>query len=289
MKTDDRPPARPTKWRRWAAAPVVVGGIGLYELVRRAVEVTGNPNLVPALLLLGAAVIPTAFVALISGRRIALGVGAGVIALTALLGGVLGVVTAGSLEFGVFHADGGISPFAIGVIEEMAKLLVPLAVLVVLVVRGRAARPADGLVLGVAAGAGFAVLETMGYAFVALVESRGDLAVVNTLLFDRGVLSPGAHMAWTGLAATALWRVATARRHWWALAEFFGVFVLVGGLHAAWDSTTSTGGHVGLAIVSLALLTGTALLLSAPRHRVAGGRDRPPREPVAAALVPSAA
>jgi len=134
------------------------------------------------------------------------------------------------------------------------------------VVMGRADRPADGLVLGVAAGAGFAVLETMGYAFVALVESRGNLAVVNTLLLDRGVLSPGAHMAWTGLAAAAMWQVATARRHWWALARFAAVFVGVSGLHAAWDSATGTGWHVVLAVVSLVLLTGTALLLSAPRH-----------------------
>ena len=117
-----------TRRRRWAAVPVVVGGIGLYELVRRAVELTGNPNLVPALLLLGAAVIPVGFVAFVSGRRMA-GVGAGTIALTALVGGVVGVVTAGSLESGLLRAEGTLPTIAVGLIEEMAKLLVPLVVL----------------------------------------------------------------------------------------------------------------------------------------------------------------
>ena len=53
----------------------------------------------------------------------------------------------------------GVVPMlAVGFIEEAAKLIV----LVVLVITLRPRRRADGLVLGVAAGAGFAVLETMG-------------------------------------------------------------------------------------------------------------------------------
>jgi hypothetical protein len=47
--------------RRWSwLALLAVGGV-LFELIRRGIVETGNPNLVPALILLGAAVIPAAF------------------------------------------------------------------------------------------------------------------------------------------------------------------------------------------------------------------------------------
>ncbi|HEY2206179.1 MAG TPA: PrsW family glutamic-type intramembrane protease [Pseudonocardia sp.] len=57
----------------------------------------------------------------------------------------------------------------VGLIEENSKLLIPVGVLLVL---PRYRRRADGLLLGVAAGAGFAALETMGYAFGTLLSSR---------------------------------------------------------------------------------------------------------------------
>ena len=60
--------------------------------------------------------------------------------------------------------------------------------------------------IGVATAAGFAGLETMGYGFVALLQSRGNLAVLNEVLILRGLISPAGHLAWTGLVTAALWR-----------------------------------------------------------------------------------
>ncbi|WP_409467202.1 PrsW family glutamic-type intramembrane protease [Streptomyces sp. HC307] len=147
---------------------------------------------------------PSAFVAFVAGRRLDFGVGMGVVAVTALAGGAIGVTTAripgvpdaavdGRAAYGRRRAD-----------EEAAKLIVP--VLLLLVLRDR--RPGDGLLIGVASGAGFAVFETMGYAFVELINSNGDLSAVDDLLVWRGLLSPPAHMAWTGLTAAALWAAA---------------------------------------------------------------------------------
>jgi hypothetical protein len=182
--------------RRWAWLAVLLIGVALYELCRRAVLATRDPLLLPTLILIGAAVVPVSFVVFVSGRRLVFGVGGAVVGLTALLGGVLAVLTAGTLEYATLRALGAPSLLAVGLIEELAKLLVPAAVL--LLSRG-VRHPADGLLLGVAAGAGFAVAETMGYAFVALVRSGGDLSVVNTVLVDRGVLSPP--RTWRGPAS----------------------------------------------------------------------------------------
>src|SRR3954469_9951508 len=192
--------------RRWSWLAVLVVGGGLFELIRRGIVETGNPHLVPALILLGAAVIPSAFVSFIAGRRLVFAVSSGTVLLTGLVGGVIGVVTAGVLEYDTLRRLGTLPMLGVGLLVEFAQLLVAAA-RVVVVRRNR--HPADGLLLGVASGAGFAVLETMGYAFVVLIQSSGNLAVVDNVLFLRGLLSPAAHMAWTGLAAAALWYAAT--------------------------------------------------------------------------------
>lgn len=47
-----------------------------------------------------------------------------------------------------------------------------------LIPAGRRGDPADGLLVGVAVGWGFAVLETVGYGFVSLLASAGGLTDV---------------------------------------------------------------------------------------------------------------
>ncbi|RKN46141.1 PrsW family glutamic-type intramembrane protease [Micromonospora endolithica] len=69
---------------------------------------------------------------------------------------------------------------------------------------------AEGLVLGVAFGAGVAVFKTMDYAVAALINSRGDIQALMEILLVRGLLCPGVHASWTGLTAAALWRAGGA-------------------------------------------------------------------------------
>jgi RsiW-degrading membrane proteinase PrsW (M82 family) len=259
--------------RRWSWVVVLVVGGVLFELIRRGIVETGNPNLVPALILLGAAVVPAAFVSFIAGRRLVFAVSSGTVLITVLVGGVIGVVTAGVLEYNTLQRLGALPMLGVGLIEEFAKLIVPAALLLVF---RRNRHPADGLLLGVASGAGFAVLETMGYAFVVLIQSRGNLAVVDNVLFVRGILSPAAHMAWTALAAAALWSAAAEHWHARALARFVGAYVVVVALHTVWDLSGSTTAYVVLAAISLALLAVTSHHLAAP-HR----RDAVPRTAVA--------
>jgi RsiW-degrading membrane proteinase PrsW (M82 family) len=259
--------------RRWTWLPVLIAGGGLFEYVRHGIVTTGNPNLVPSLILLGAAVIPAAFVVFVAGQRLVFGVGGGTVALTALVGGVIGVVTAGTLEYGTLRRLGVVPMAAVGLIEEFAKLIVP-ALLLLIVRRNR--HPADGLLLGVACGAGFAVLETMGYAFVILLQSHGDLAVVDNVLFVRGILSPAAHMAWTGLAAAALWRAAVLGWRGAPVGRFLLAYLVVVALHTAWDSADSTTVYLVLSAVSLILLTVTSHRLAAAHRRT----ELVPRSPV---------
>jgi RsiW-degrading membrane proteinase PrsW (M82 family) len=230
---------------------VLVVGLALYYLVLESLKDTKNPNLVPTVILLGATVLPLAFVTFVAGRRGSWEVPVGVLVVSALFGGVVGIVVAGRLEYATLRDLGAVPTIAVGLIEESAKVIVPLALLA-LMWRFRH-DTADGLVIGMATGMGFAVLETMGYAFVALIASGGSVGAVEQTLLLRGLLSPAAHIAWTGLACGALWRLA-ARPDVRNIVRFAVTFVLVVALHALWDSGSGVLWYGGLGLVSLGWL-----------------------------------
>jgi RsiW-degrading membrane proteinase PrsW (M82 family) len=254
-----------TAGRRHGWLAVLAVGVALFVVEERTLVVTRNPNLVPSAILLGASIVPLAFVAFVYGRRLPYHVPGWAIATAAFLGGVIGTIVAATLEFDVLRALGGIPMLFVGLIEETSKLLVPLALLIPLR-HNRSA--ADGLLLGVACGAGFAALETMGYAFTTLIRSRGSITDTVDILLLRGVLSPAGHMAWTGIAAAALYGAAqTWRRQ--EILRFVGAFIGAVVLHTLWDSQGSLIGTAVVAVVSLAALTYTA-------HRAARGAARTP-------------
>lgn len=257
--------------RRWSWLVVLAAGGGLFEALRGELIDTRNPGLVPALILLGACVVPTAFVFFIWSRRLDYGVTGGTIVLVASVGGLIGVIVAGVLEYSTLRRLGVLPLVAVAVIEEAAKLIAPVAVLIF----GRHRKLADGLLIGVASGAGFAVLETMGYAFVALIQSGGSIAAVDGVLILRGILSPAAHMAWTGLTAAALWRAADQRWHLQALGRLLGIYLLAVALHTAWDTAVHPVAYLVIALVSLVALAVTAHRLTAPEHHPAALAAQP--------------
>jgi RsiW-degrading membrane proteinase PrsW (M82 family) len=246
-------------WRRWAWIPVLVIGLALYILVLRTMVETKNPNFVPATILLGAAVVPATFLTFVQGRSGRWQVPAVVLAASAFLGGVLGVVVAGQLEYDALRDLGGLPMVFVAIIEESAKLIVPVVILAMLWRRRR--DPSDGLVIGVASGMGFAALETMGYAFTALLASNGSIGAVEETLFVRGLLAPAGHTAWTGLTCGALFALAahpTGKRVLIFVATFAGAVAL----HALWDSLGSIIAYVVLGAVSIGWL-----LLEMRRYR----------------------
>ncbi len=240
--------------RRHAWIGALALGSVLFFVDERTLIATSNPNFLPSVILLGAAVVPTAFVTFIYTRRLPYDVPTGFVWVTAVVGGVIGTVVAGLLEFSTLHRLGFLPMLAVGACEEAAKLVVPAAVLVLTGYRRRA----DGLLVGVASGAGFAALETMGYGLVALVRSHGSVTSVQNLLMIRGLLSPAGHMAWTGVTAAALW--AASRDGWTrrSAVRFAGVFLAVCVLHAAWDGAGNLPGYIVIGVVSLGALALTA-------------------------------
>jgi RsiW-degrading membrane proteinase PrsW (M82 family) len=232
---------------RWAWLVVLIVGLALFIAVERTLIATKDLNYVPSVILLGAFLAPVTFVTYIYGRSPAWRVTLPILGLAALLGGVIGTVVAGMLEYDTLRQLGMLPTLAIGLIEESAKLIVPLAILIFTRSRTRA----DGLVVGVTVGAGFAALETMGYGFVTLLQSNGDVGAVQDTLLQRGLLSPAGHMAWSGLACTALFGAWSERGQGRALAGFVGTFIGVVVLHGLWDWVGSLWAYVVLGLISL--------------------------------------
>lgn len=237
--------------RRWAWVGVLVVGIVLWLLVLRTMLITRSPAYVPAMILLGATVVPASFMTFAEGRSGQWEVPGGVLATAALFGGVVGVVVAGRLEYATLRGLGFLPIVSVAIIEEGAKLLVPVGIVMVFWRRRR--EPIDGLVIGVASGMGFAALETMGYAFTALIASGGGVGAAVQTLFVRGLFSPAGHTAWTGLTGGALWAWA-ARPSRKRLLILVGTFVGVVALHAAWDAIGSLVGYLVVGAISIGWL-----------------------------------
>jgi len=71
--------------RSWSWLWILIVGVVLFEAVRHTIIATGNPNLLPSLILLGAAVVPVSFVGFVLERRLAYDVGAGAVTAVALV------------------------------------------------------------------------------------------------------------------------------------------------------------------------------------------------------------
>jgi len=120
--------------------------------------------------------------------------------------------------------------FGIGLIEEFAKILGVLVIARHL----RHDSELDGVILGVAAGMGFAALESIGYAFSAFLRSGGSLSVTVAITLLRGLLSPVGHGTWTAILASVLFRESKAS-HFRLNLKVLGAYLTVAILHGLWD------------------------------------------------------
>ncbi|MBI4286754.1 MAG: PrsW family intramembrane metalloprotease [Chloroflexi bacterium] len=241
---------------------VLLSGLALFFATDWALNMTANPRYLPTVILVGATVVPVTFVVYIYERLPAREIPVPSLVIASLWGGTLGLVVAGVLEYQTARQLGVLPMVGIGLIEESAKLILP----VIIFLRGRFRSESDGLVFGVAAGMGFAALETMGYGFTVLLQTRGDVSTLHQTLFIRGLLSPAGHAAWTGLVCAVLWRERKQRGHVilnWAIVWAFALAVL---LHALWNIFGSisilTGAGVFLFdLIGLVIVGGVSLWL----------------------------
>jgi RsiW-degrading membrane proteinase PrsW (M82 family) len=265
---------RPIFFRqRWFQ--IFVGGLVLFIAVEEAFRITGNPNYFPTVILIGALLVPVSFLAYVWYKVPAKEISLSCLLICFLGGGVVGLITAGLVEYKTIQNMGVLMLLMIGLVEEGAKLIFPM----VQYVRGKYCSEADGLLFGVAAGMGFAALETMGYGMVTFLQSGGNFTALEEALLIRGVLSPAGHAAWTGFVSAVFWRERERNRHFLSFFLIAGAFVLAVVLHTVWDFVNTLSSNVthGLIIVIAGnvVIAGFSLWLLIWRMRDAIRYDTP--------------
>jgi RsiW-degrading membrane proteinase PrsW (M82 family) len=213
---------------------ILLLGLALWVATVVVTFLTGNPNLVPTLVLLGSFLVPVTFVAWAFERRDTGELTASLVFSTFLTGGVLGVLGASVLEAYLLHPSPWLF-FGVGLIEEAVKL----GALMVLTRHLRTRSLRDGMILGAAVGFGFAAFESAGYAFTALftVDGLSIVQLVQTELI-RGLLAPVGHGLWTAILGGVLF--ATSRHGRFAITgKLILAYLGVSVLHGLWDSMHS--------------------------------------------------
>lgn len=149
---------------------------------------------------------------------------------TFLLGAFLGAPLAAILEKTFGTGVGAPAPaFGTGLIEEFSK-----ATAVFWLLRRKHADlefEMDGIIVGAAAGMGFAALEDMAYGAAAF--HYGLTAVVGTVWL-RQLLAPFGHGTWTAIVAGTIWREKLGG-HVRITQRVVGAYLLAAGLHGLWD------------------------------------------------------
>ena len=154
------------------------------------------------------------------------------------IGGALSLIVTAMLPSFWFQGITSVSDaFVAGIGEEIAKLLV-----VYWILKRNRAYPyvLNGLLVGAAVGAGFAIFETAGYCIVYLLG--GDNSWLGkesmSVLVLRNLLAPGGHVVWAAISGAGL--LFAARREpisagKFSRKAFLGAFLVSVGLHVLWD------------------------------------------------------
>jgi protease PrsW len=247
---------------RWTWLFILIFGGLLFLGAEQALKYTGNPNFFPTVVLLGSLVVPVAFVSYFYREEQMLDPRVHVesplvqVALCFIIGGAVGVIVAGVLEYATLTKLSITGLLTVSLIEEAVKLIFPVAIFM----RGKFRSEIDGLLFGTASGMGFAALETMGYGLVAFIQSLGNVGSVQEVLLVRGLVSPVGHAAWTALICAALWRKRQLTGRSFSLSVIW-IYVLAVMLHFFWNLSGSFNsvlitftGYICLGVLSLILL-----------------------------------
>ncbi|MDE6597672.1 MAG: PrsW family intramembrane metalloprotease [Clostridia bacterium] len=122
-----------------------------------------------------------------------------------------------------------ISAVTAGVVEEVCKLIPALVVIAVI----KQKNPYACFLIAATVGAGFSVIEDMGYIFYFSDNSsyHSDVSTIVTLFADRGLSSFCSHVLWTGAIG---WAYSYIKKPFKSIRFFLMIFLSIS-LHICWD------------------------------------------------------
>ncbi len=224
------------QWPRpWLFLRTLVFALVVYGVLLLTWKEFGNINVVPALIIVGSFAVPMATLILFFELNTPRNVSVLRVLQLVVLGGVVSILISLFL-FRLTNLSSWLGPPAAAIVEEVGKLAA-LLVLARFAQQNRYSFALNGLLFGAAVGAGFAAFESAGYALRIGLKSADDMLTNITI---RGLLSPFAHIAWTAIAACAVWRVRTGGEsliHALTHRRFLVLFAVPVALHFVWNTS----------------------------------------------------
>ena len=238
----------PVQTKRHAWWRVLLAGVALHLVSLLILIFTRNPNFFPTVVLIGNFLVPVTFVVFFYQRRHLSRMTVPTTALGFLYGGILGTCAAGILESLFIHRFNIRSTLVVGLIEEFAKIIG----VILIAGRQREHLAADGIILGAAAGMGFAAFESTGYTFTAFLASGGSLSAAVGVMMLRGLLSPLGHGTWTAILAGTLFHE-NPKRGVHLDGAVIGAYLGVSVLHGLWDGLPPLIAHIVGSFIDVAI------------------------------------
>lgn len=220
--------------RRYKWYKLFIIGLVTYILGLVVLMWTGNPILFPSIVMLGNFLIPVTYVSFFYERRRLSNINMTDTVAAFFYGGFLGTFAAAILEPIFIHGLNFKDAIIVGVIEEFTKAIGVLFIYK----RKRHKLEIDGIILGAAAGMGFAALESTGYAFTFFLNSKGSLSLTVYITMLRGILAPLGHGTWTAILAGIFVRE-NRIGHFTINKKVIGAYIIVVLLHGLWDGIPS--------------------------------------------------
>lgn len=245
--------ATDTTWPRpWMFFRALTFSAIVYFLFNIAWETFENTNLIPGLIMIGTIAVPVSTLVFFFEINARKNISLCAIARLVMLGGIISLLASLILFELPISKMKFLGASVAGIVEEPAKLLALLVVARTTKYRYKI----NGLLMGAAIGTGFAVFESMGYAFRALLVSKFDKDFMTDIIMMRGVLSPLGHIAWTAICGAAFWRVKKDKPFSMGMlldGRFWHLAIVPVILHMLWNADFSLPYHlknIGLGLVA---------------------------------------
>ena len=237
-----------------------------------------NTNAIPGAMFIGALIVPFSLVIFFWETNIPRNISIFDVLSIFFIGGVMSLIFTlilyGYIYVGELNYTGAI---LVGIVEEVGKIVVAGHY----VKKRNTSYILNGLLLGACVGAGFAVFETAGYAFSALLY--GGIPSMIDVLILRGALAIGGHTLWAAISTAGLVIAKGERpfdRKMYLDPKFLKFLLLVIALHAVWDMPITLGQSVHLVqwVLCAVAVVIVLVLLSSGLRQVSAVSERARRQ-----------
>lgn len=237
-----------------------------------------NTNAIPGAMFIGALIVPFSLVIFFWETNIPRNISIFDVVSIFFIGGVMSLIFTlilyGYIYVGELNYTGAI---LVGIVEEVGKIVVAGHY----VKKRNTSYILNGLLLGACVGAGFAVFETAGYAFSALLY--GGIPNMIDVLILRGALAIGGHTLWAAISTAGLVIAKGERpfdRKMYLDPKFLKFLFLVIALHAVWDMPITLGQSVYLVqwVLCAVAVVIVLVLLSSGLRQVSAVSERARRQ-----------